>query len=87
MTVSVGPSLIAAIGLTGHNGTGAISAPGVKVGDYLISAFWTRPASPTRIDPYTSLEGVVSVDDEIQQIENSDFSSSGVINIFLVRLP
>lgn len=86
MTVSIGPSLIAAVGLAGNSGTGAISAPGVKVGDYVTGAFLIRPLSPTNVEPYSSIEGIVSVDDEIQQLENSNWSTY-TLDIFLVRLP
>jgi len=55
---------------SGRATSGAISVVGVKVGDVIVRI--TDPGN-TSIDSY--FEGMVSVDDEIQQNTNNDFST------------
>jgi hypothetical protein len=59
----------------GRNGSGTISVPGLKAGDVVLNVtggggIYTA-ASNGGTSPW---EFIISVDDEIQQIQNADFS-------------
>ena len=86
MSIIVTPSFIAATGLAGSNGLGPISVPGAKVGDRVLTCFLTRSSSVGQEAPGTFIEYVVTVDDEVQQLDPSNLSSA-VVDLFLVRLP
>ena len=69
------------VSFTGRNGTGAISVPGLRVGDIVVCGVNVTNTSP--IVPGTSYEVVVSVDDEIQQLTVGDFSATNVVVVVL----
>jgi len=70
-------------GFTGHNGAGACTATGAKVGDLIVDV---TPAS----GPYAnwshaiSFESVVSVDDQIKQNDGGDYNAL-TFNAVLIR--
>ena len=87
MTVSVGPSLVSAIGIPAVNGAASLSAPGLKVGDVVIKVtlHYANGSANYGDPPGSSVEAVVSVADEIQQIGGN--LAGGTIDVFMVRLP
>lgn len=64
---------------TGNNGSGAISIPGLKVGDVVI----TSVVGSTTQSPGSVFERIVSVSDELQQIENSNLSTQSCYIVFV----
>jgi hypothetical protein len=86
MSVIVAPAVISAIGLTASNGAGPISAPGLKVGDRAIAVFLTSSGHVSHQNPGDFVEAIISVDDEIQQLDTSNLSTS-TVDVFLLRLP
>jgi hypothetical protein len=87
MTVSAGPFVVTAFGLTGSNGVGPVSAPGVKVGDKVIWILITSSGGATsHQNPNDFMEAVVSVADEIQQRDSSNLSTY-TVDVILVRNP
>lgn len=85
MTVSIGPSLIVVSNVSGINGLGAISAPGLKVGDTTIAVLITSGGVPANAGIGGEVEIVVSIADEIQQIDSGNLSAK-TFDIYLVRL-
>ena len=69
------PVALFLITFTGRNGAGAISVPGLKVGDRGLF-LWEHPVSSPSLYGSTLWEPVVSVNDELQQISSTDFSST-----------
>lgn len=65
----------------GHNGTGSVSIPGLKVGDLLIKS---SPADGITSSLDGKFEDVISVVDEIQQLADEDLSTHP-INFILIR--
>lgn len=65
-----------------RNSPGAISAPGLKVGDRVIGTYLL--ASQQWVDPGAQFESIVSVDDQIQQVGNISVGSTPW-DIVLVR--
>lgn len=87
VTSAVAAASFVRASFNGRSGAGAISVPGLEVGDVVI--WFALGASP----PYevadgqitsTYIEGVVSVADELQQVLTSDFSSV-TYNIICLR--
>lgn len=68
--VTVGPSFVKAT-FTGLSSPGAISVPGLEVGDVIT---WLGIDSPVDNVAFSTpnFEPIISVDDEIQQIGTSD---------------
>jgi hypothetical protein len=66
--------------LTGRNGPGAISAPGLKVGDRMLFATGVAGNGPS-LNGY--LEFVVSVDDELQYSGSFDWSAQTFEIVFV----
>jgi len=64
--------------VTGLNGAGSISAPGLKVNDRLLLSY--SPLAPD----LTGLEQIVSVDDHIYQNNTFDWSSH-TFDLILIR--
>lgn len=88
MTVVISPAMILATNLTPSNGAGPISALGVKVGDRVITSFLTTSGVGVgQGNPGTFVEYIVSVDDEIQQLDTSNLTGSPTrfIDVFLIR--
>ncbi len=70
--------------VTGLNGAGSISVPGVEVGDVILvfyngysGGLWTGSASP--------FESTVSVVDEVQQTSSGNWSAAPS-NLFFLRI-
>jgi len=61
--------------VTGINGSGAVSAPGLKVGDRLLLNYGPNPSA--------GFERIVTVDDEIQQNSGFDWTSYTFDLIFI----
>ncbi len=57
----------------GHNGTGACTCVGLKVGDTVTSLL--DVASPPFADAHASFEATITVNDQIQQTSASDLST------------
>jgi hypothetical protein len=68
--------------VTNLSSPGAISVPGLKVGDKVIGT-WLMPALQW-VAPAVEFEAVISVDDEIQQVGNISAPSQSW-DILLVR--
>lgn len=71
------PLAVFSVPFTGRNGVGAISVPGLKVGDlpFMISS---GPGNPNADDsPWGQgvFELIITVDDQLQQIFSGDFSA------------
>jgi hypothetical protein len=71
-TITSTPKFVKAV-FYGRNGVGAVSVPGLEVGDAVFYG-----------DPSGLYEGVISVSDEIQQITTHDYSAVER-TIFLIR--
>lgn len=75
---------------TGRNGTGSISVPGLEVGDILIWLNITNSspdvAQGQQLNAFAWTELVVSVADEIQQLDVRDHSSDGFQAVFIRKL-
>lgn len=58
---------------SGRNGSGSITVTGTKAGDLVAGIYYNNHWTP----PYPSgvFESVITVDDQIQQLSASDFSS------------
>jgi hypothetical protein len=67
---------------TGHNGAGAITLTGAKVGDVLVVIRNTSATSPG--DYREFFEKTISVADQVQQTSTSDYSSI-TFDVVLVR--
>lgn len=80
-TISAGPIIKATF--LGNNGMGGISVPGLKTGDFLV---WMMMSGNASIFPMGNgeLEPMVTVDDEIQQIDAADLSSH-TFTVLIVR--
>lgn len=76
--MSVTFTAIARADFNGINGIGAVSLPGMKVGDQVM--FYCASADGSIPSQY--FETRISVDDEIQQIAALDLSSEGYTIIF-----
>lgn len=59
---------------SGKNGSGAISVPGLAVGDIVLAA--VQDSSTVFDHGNNPFENVVSVADEIQQVNSSDLSAN-----------
>lgn len=81
MGISVGPAIIHGT-VAGNNGIGGCSAPGLKIGDILMWALMSGNSSV--LSGNQELEAVVTVDDQIQQIDAADLSSH-VFTVVLIR--
>jgi len=70
------------VSFTGNDGPGAISVPGLKVGDRVV---WEMIGivPPSYTPPGSSFEAVISVDDEIQQL--SGHLSAYTCEVLFVR--
>lgn len=78
-TLSTSVVLVASV--LGHNGAGAISVPGAKIGDIVLNV---RTDQGTVDSGNGVCEGTVSVNNEVQQISASNLSSI-TINFMLFR--
>lgn len=79
MVTSAGPIITATF--SGKNGSGGISVPGLKAGDFLI---WCVMGTTEMPMGASELEAMVSVADEIQQLDSADLSSH-TFTVLLIR--
>jgi hypothetical protein len=72
--------------VTGRNGAGSISVPGVDVGDVLLVFLnGNPPYGGLDIGSASPFENVISVADQVQQIATNNFSASSY-NVFFLRI-
>jgi hypothetical protein len=71
MSLQTGPALGYAT-FNGRNGTGSISVPGLKVGDIVTFAL----LNSTVVTVGGELETIVSIADEIQQVDSANLSTA-----------
>lgn len=69
------------ISFAGHNLEGACTLAGVKVGDIVVSV--TGLAAGTVGDQSVKFESVITVDDQIQQLQASDLSANVYLAVIL----
>jgi hypothetical protein len=81
MSVVAGPIIKAEF--SGNNGLGAIAVPGLKVGDFLVWAMMSGNASLLPMGG-GELEPMVSVADEIQQVDAADLSGH-TFTVLIIR--
>lgn len=65
---------LVAVSCGARNGTGAISVSGLKVGDRIISVVLITGGVPAHQNAGDFVEYMISTDDEVQQLDNSNLS-------------
>lgn len=68
----------------GLHGSGAVSVPGLKVGDRVVYLIGNLPGGPANFMGSTNFEMIVSVDDELQQ-NSTSYLDGTIFDVLVYR--